>query len=235
MLARARRVAGRAGAGRWTRPADRRTADIHILELAPLRRGPARARPWPRLGAPRPRRAPRPRAPSFARVLRRPWELGQELTCDMGSSRAMLSVCRVAGERPRHYKYQSLNEHTSVVREAMERRSAPSPARPGPGPGATRDRHYNGTGLQPPPPRLPRRGRVPARPYTEPGRVVRRYHGTFHSFLLTFSVSYLRPSAPLPPPGPRFFALRDCRVRASCDLNLSFAVKKTSATSDRHS
>jgi hypothetical protein len=29
---------------------------------------------------------------------------------------------------------------------------------PGPGPGATRDRHYNGTGLQPPPPRLPRRG-----------------------------------------------------------------------------
>jgi len=70
----------------------------------------------------------------------------------------MLSVwSRVAGERPRHYKYQSLNEHTSVVREAMERRSAPSPARPGPGPGATRDRHYNGTGLQPPPPRLPRR------------------------------------------------------------------------------
>jgi len=89
----------------------------------------------PRGPTPPPRAAPtpRPRAPSFARVLRRPWELGQETW----ETPALCSPCAdAAGERPRHYKYQSLNEHTSVVREAMERRSAPSPARP-----ATRPRN----------------------------------------------------------------------------------------------
>lgn len=105
-------------------------------------------------------------------------------TGDMGNSRAMLSVCRVAGERPRHYKYQSLNEHTYVVREAMERRSAPSPARP-----ATRPR--TGRDPRPPlqrdwsaaPPAAPAAPRAAGRPYTEPGCVVRRYHGTFYSIL----------------------------------------------------
>jgi len=148
-------------------------------------RFPARAQPWPRLGAPRPRRAPGAYAAPPRPVLRpRPAPPLGAGTGDMGNSRAMLSVCRVAGERPRHYKYQSLNEHTYVVREAMERRSAPSPARP-----ATRPR--TGRDPRPPlqrdwsaaPPAAPAAPRAAGRPYTEPGCVVRRYHGTFYSIL----------------------------------------------------
>ena len=199
-----------------------------------MRRGPARAQPWPRLGAPRPRRAPRLRRapaprPSPASCAA-PAGAG---TGDMGNSRAMLSVCRVAGERPRHYKYQSLNEHTSVVREAMERRSAPSPARP-----ATRPR--TGRDPRPPlqrdwsaaPPAAPAAPRAAGRPYTEPGCVVRRYHGTFYSILRGLGFF-----AGLPSGGSWTRAPELTVVLASCDLilNLSFAVKKTSATSDRHS
>ena len=220
---------------RWTRPADRRTADIHILELAPLRRGPARAQPWPRLGAPRPRRAPRLRRAPAPRPS--PASCAAPGSWDRRHGKLPRYALRVpvAGERPRHYKYQSLNEHTPVVREAMERRSAPSPARP-----ATRPR--TGRDPRPPlqrdwsaaPPAAPAAPRAAGRPYTEPGCVVRRYHGTFYSILRGLGFF-----AGLPSGGSWTRAPPDLRdvVLASCDLilNLSFAVKKTSATSDRHS
>lgn len=132
-------------------------------------RGPT---PPPRAAPPRPVLRPRPAPPLGAG------------TGDMGNSRAMLSVCRPGSVRGTININPLTSIVTSVVREAMERRSAPSPARP-----ATRPR--TGRDPRPPlqrdwsaaPPAAPAAPRAAGRPYTEPGRVVRRYHGTFYSFL----------------------------------------------------
>ena len=118
-------------------------------------RFPARAQPWPRLGAPRPRRAPGAYAAPPRPVLRpRPAPPLGAGTGDMGNSRAMLSVCRVAGERPRHYKYQSLNEH--YVRrprsDGAEERAEPGETRH-PAPDRARPATATTTGLVCSPPR----------------------------------------------------------------------------------
>jgi len=100
----------------------------------------------------------------------------------------------------------------------MERRSAPSPARP-----ATRPR--TGRDPRPPlqrdwsaaPPAAPAAPRAAGRPYTEPGCVVRRYHGTFYSILrgLGFFAG-LRAG--------RGLDVRTLVVLASCDLSFEFVL-----------
>jgi hypothetical protein len=178
--ARRARGAGRAHAPR--RQTHGRHSHIGACALAPRPRArPAMAAPRGPTPPPRAAPTPRPRAPSFARVLRRPWELGQETW----ETPALCSPCAVW---PGSVRGTINTNPLTSIRPSSEKRWSGGARRarrdppPGPGPGATRDRHYNGTGLQPPPPR-PAAPRAAGRPYTEPGCVVRRYHGTFYSIL----------------------------------------------------
>jgi hypothetical protein len=172
---------------------------------------------------------PRPRAPSFARVLRRPWELGQETW----ETPALCSPCAVW---PGSVRGTINTNPLTSIRPSSEKRWSGGARRarrdppPGPGPGATRDRHYNGTGLQPPPPRLPRRG--------PPGAHTRNRAASSVDIMVPFTAfSAVWVSSPDFHRAGRGLVRRTHVVLASCDLilNLSFAVKKTSATSDRHS
>ena len=130
-----------------------RHSHIGACALAPRPRArPAMAAPRGPTPPPRAAPTPRPRAPSFARVLRRPWELGQETW----ETPALCSPCAVwpgsvRGTINRTNPLTSIRTSSEKRWSGGARRARRDPP-PGPGPGATRDRHYT-TGLVCSPPR----------------------------------------------------------------------------------